>query len=249
MNSLGLVERLKNVSSRIIVDQADEEMIRRIQHALNLMGRHIAVDGELGPITIAAIKSVNNRALHGVIWDLMHPPALPHDGVPAWTRVALQEYAKGIKEIPGPLDNPEIVKYFKAFKQTSWIDDDETPWCAIAQAWCLKEADVSDPLPSNPASALAFLEFGEAIDRPVFGALGIKRRYRRGKVIGGHIAQAVGADPRRGIVYMLGGNQGNMWSVRAYDAKLFVWRIPGGYTPTRKLGYWNGVTALAGSEA
>ncbi len=246
---LPLLNTMKNPGSRLIVEQSDEEMIRRIQHALNLMGRHIAVDGEIGPITIAAIKTVNNRALHGVIWELIHPPIIQGDGIPEWTRVALGEYAKGIKEIPGAQDNPEIVKYWKAFRRTQWIDDDETPWCAIGQAWSLKEAGVNDPLPQNPASALAFLKFGEVVGHPVFGALGIKRRYRHGKVIGGHIAQAVGANPKRGTVYMLGGNQGNMWSVREYDAELFAWRIPHGYTPTRELGYWNGISSLAGSEA
>ena len=248
MPSLGLIETLKNPGSRIIVHESDEEMIRRIQHALRLMGRMIAVDGEFGPITAGAIKSVNNRALHGIIWDLMTRPPLPNDGVPAWTRIALEEYAKGIREIPGPMDNPEIVKYWKAFRQTKWIDDDETPWCAIAQGWCLKEAGVPDALPSNPASALAYLEFGEKIDEPCFGCLGIKRRYRNGKVIGGHIGQVVGADYKRQIIYLLGGNQGNMWSVREYPMGIFEWCKPRGYTPSRKLGYWNGVSALAGSE-
>lgn len=249
MSSPGLIDTLANPGTRIIVDTADDVMISRIQHALNLMGRHIAVDGEFGPITAAAIKSVNNRSLHGNVWDLMHPPAVPAGSVPEWTRVALGEYRKGIREVPGPVDNPEIVKYWKAFPKTAWIDDDETPWCAIAQGWCLLQSGHKEMIPDNPASALAYLEVGEAIDAPVFGAFGVKRRYRRGRVIGGHIAQAVGIDRKRRTVYMLGGNQGNMWSVREYPLDVWTWRIVPGYVAGRELGYWNGLSQLAGSEA
>ena len=42
----------------------------------------------------------------------------------------------GIREIPGPENNPEIMKYFHETGR-EWVDSETTAWCDAFVDWCI----------------------------------------------------------------------------------------------------------------
>lgn len=95
----------------------------------------------------------------------------------------------------------------------AWWKEDETPWCGVFVAHCLKVAGVA--YPKQWYRALAYLDGGTKLDKPAYGCIAIKTR--KG---GGHVCFVVGITPQ-GKLVCLGGNQNNMVSYATYDVNEF----------------------------
>ncbi|GAB5376461.1 MAG: hypothetical protein AcusKO_29230 [Acuticoccus sp.] len=109
----------------------------------------------------------------------------------------------GLKEIPGPQHNEQIVAWGKA-AGIDWWNNDEDAWCAVAVNGALVEAG----LPSTrSALARSFTRYGTRLSRPVRGAIVV---FPRGKnPLYGHvgIVESVNTD---GTVTIVNGNVSNM---------------------------------------
>ena len=232
-------QKLKNSLMRLYVEEAlkcgDKETIKGIQRALRDMGKHLDVDGEIGPITIAAIKSVDNDELGKNILQSKTNPTIP--GMPAWIKIAIGEL--GVKEVRGEGSNPRVETYHDVVG-IAWAKD-EVPWCGSFVGFCMLKAGYK--LPEHPYRALSWLDYGVSAHVPVFGAIAVKKR--KG---GGHVTFVVG---RKGdYLYCLGGNQHDAVNVAVYHISVFEdFRIPEGYTPTIALTEWDGSASIGGKES
>lgn len=124
--------------------------------------------------------------------------------------IALTQY--GIREIAGPENNPEVLKWFSATDQATaeWVNDD-TPSCSAFIAWCMEQAG----LPSTRSvTARSWDKWGELVTEPQPGDLAV---YWREAVESwkGHVGIVVKADEK--VDWVLGANQDNMVCIKAYD--------------------------------
>lgn len=144
----------------------------------------------------------------------------------------------GLREVPGPKHNATIQEWLKELG--AWWKDDETPWCGVFIAICLKRAgfkrgsvnsrsktyvkgDKAGPgnYPFNWYGAGEYrIEGGRKLDKPCYGCVAVKSR--KG---GNHVAFVAGrtADGR---LVCLGGNQSNAVSYAIYresDFDSFMW--------------------------
>ena len=109
----------------------------------------------------------------------------------------------GVKETPGPGNNPIIMGWIQELGKTFlWIKDDATAWCSIAACIVAKRAgkDVS----MITASAMSWTAFGDPVnkDKAVLGDMMVFTR--KG---GGHIGTLVAISDTS--YYIFGGNQGD----------------------------------------
>lgn len=131
-----------------------------------------------------------------------------------WMKTAKGEI--GVAEISGKhKSNPRIMEYFKASKY--WGKDDsgaKNAWCGSFVAWVMQQHNIN-PV-NNAFRAKEWKNFGKKIQRPVYGAIGIKSR--KG---GGHVAFIVGQAKDGSKYYMLGGNQKDKVQILEYPKN--VW--------------------------
>lgn len=145
----------------------------------------------------------------------------------------------GQKEISGPDDNPNIVKYARE-AGFDWVNDDETPWCSIFVNWVARKAGLKA---SGKANARSWMLEGLNVDTaPEPGDVVV---FWRGSPDAwqGHVGFFFGFSIDGERVYCLGGNQGNQVSLSAYPfeqvlgfrrlAPANVLQLPG---PTLKKG-------------
>jgi len=116
---------------------------------------------------------------------------------PAWYREAAKDI--GIKEVPGPANNPKILKLF-GDGGFGYIRDEKTPWCAIGVNGWLARAGL--PGTSRP-NARSFLAWGVRLDRPVLGCIVVIARPP--VAWQGHVGLYEGEDDTH--VRLLGANQ------------------------------------------
>jgi uncharacterized protein (TIGR02594 family) len=116
---------------------------------------------------------------------------------PLWLEVAFREI--GVAAYPVGSSNPRIASYHKGTNIEGY--DDKASWCSSFVNWSLAQAGVS-----GTASALArsWLDWGEALERPIFGCVTVLWRddptsWR------GHVGFCLREDEE--FVYLLGGNQ------------------------------------------
>lgn len=123
--------------------------------------------------------------------------------------IALSEF--GNAGIIGEVDNPEVLKYFHETGYT-FIDHDETPWCAAFLNWVLKKCNIET---KNKLNARSFLEIGQAIDSPSLGDIVVLWRIAKDGPYGhcGIFVRKVG-----NIIYVLGGNEDNTVKIKGYSA-------------------------------
>ena len=135
-----------------------------------------------------------------------------------WFDVAKAEL--GTREIPGPEHNPRVIEYHATTGLSA--DDDETPWCASFVNWCIEQAGLEG---TNSARARSWADWGRAIDTPVPGCVVVLWRGSPDSRKG-HVAFYVG--PGSGAtIRLLGGNQGNAVSVKAYPSnRVLGYRMP-----------------------
>lgn len=134
-----------------------------------------------------------------------------------WNEIALNHL--GIKEVTGQKDNPKIVQFF-ADVGHSWVEDDETPWCAAFVGSCLEKAGVTS---TKMLNARSYLKWGRKIAQPVPGCIVV---FKRGNSSWqGHVAFFVGIEGD--YIKVLGGNQGNTVKVSSYHKDdLLGYRMP-----------------------
>ena len=118
---------------------------------------------------------------------------------------------KGIKEYPGSQHNPEVVKFFSDSGH-DWVQDDETPWCAAFVGSVLAQCGISG---TNKLNARSYLGWGSStsISNANPGDVVVFWRGSRDSWKG-HVAFYSHHDENN--VHVLGGNQGNSVSIKAY---------------------------------
>lgn len=148
-------------------------------------------------------------------------------GEPPWLVVARQHI--GLAEIPGKEHSPVITGWLTTLK--AWWRDDETPWCGVFVAACMREAGME--LPKHWYRAKGWLDWGHELPAPRIGCVVVYER--KG---GGHVGFVVGRDAN-GRILTLGGNQGNRVSVAPFDmSRVIGYRWPhraGGLLPAAGL--------------
>lgn len=95
--------------------------------------------------------------------------------------------------------NPTILEWLKELK--AWWSDDETPWCGVFVAICLKRAEVE--YPKIYMRALEYKNTAKKFTKPAYGCVATKTRTG-----GGHVFFVAGKTPA-GKIVGYGGNQNN----------------------------------------
>ena len=122
----------------------------------------------------------------------------------------------GLTEITGPQHHPTIQAWLKFLN--AWWSDDETPWCGVFVAYCIKKAGL--PIPKNWMRAKEWATWGTKLSAPIPGCIAVFERQG-----GGHVGFVEGVD-NAGRLMILGGNQGNSVSIAPFDKSrivAFVW--------------------------
>lgn len=129
---------------------------------------------------------------------------------------ALAEY--GVKEVPGPENNPRIMDYFQVIGQ-NWVQGDETAWCSAFVNYCAKTSGYEY---TGKLNARSWLEIGYEVKTPRPGDIVIFWR-ESPESWKGHVALYINA--LRKYQWVLGGNQSNMVKISTYpDYQLLEYR-------------------------
>jgi uncharacterized protein (TIGR02594 family) len=223
--------------------------IADVQRALRARGYDPGrEDGDAGPRTIAALQAFQRSA--GLVPDGIAGPlteaalagapepsrrAAPAE--PGWLSLARAEL--GVREAPGAANNARVVRLF-ADAGFPGIKTDSTAWCAAAVGAMLAR---SGHRPSGSLAARSYEAWGVGLAAPALGAIGVKRRAGRGWQ--GHVGFVVGASKDR--IVLLGGNQGDAWSIAAFPRPDFTaYRWPADLPLPRPGGL---PTTVAGAKA
>ncbi|WP_281856116.1 TIGR02594 family protein [Litoreibacter halocynthiae] len=172
---------------------------------------------------------------------------------PPWMPIALAENAKGVAEISGATENPDVVRYM-GMNRYGHRRDDNTSWCGSFVAYVLDKAGKS--ISTVPERALTwgrpsshpegYWPGGISIGRPIYGAIAVKSRQG-----GGHVTFVMGQDKDEStILHCLGGNQRNKLQVSRYSRSVFsAYMVPEDYPHSCcTLPIYNGTSTAAGSE-
>lgn len=173
--------------------------------------RGLKVDGKVGDETWGALFV----PVVGTPQVAATPP--PRGEIPSWLMEALKDLNKGVAEIKGSQDNPDIVAMHQ---QTSLhAQDDETPWCASACCAWLERAGVRSP---RSAAAASFRSWGRELPDggQRLGCVAVMTRTG-----GNHVTLYLDEDSYG--IYGIGGNQGDRVSVRRYPWSIITnFRMP-----------------------
>jgi uncharacterized protein (TIGR02594 family) len=122
--------------------------------------------------------------------------------------VALARTFLGTTEIPGPTDNPQIVKFHGATAAGAAPDD--VAWCSSFLCYVFEQLGIPH---TRSKSSQSWLAWGVSCDGPTVGAVAIIS-HPGGK---GHVGLVVGVTAQ-GRVLLLGGNQSNTVSIKSFGA-------------------------------
>ena len=138
---------------------------------------------------------------------------------PAWMRMA--RHFIGETEKPGELHNQKIVEMFRLVGQADYLRD-EIPWCAAAVGACLSLAGYKN---TQSALARSYQDFGRDLEgRPIEGCIVVLKRGPAGSGQG-HVGFYAGQ--RDGRILVLGGNQGDSFSIAAFaKSRVISYRWP-----------------------
>ena len=121
--------------------------------------------------------------------------------------IALSQY--GIKELGGPEDNPEIMKYFKEIG-VEWAKDSDTAWCSAFVNWCAKKTGFEY---SGKLDARSWLKLGTKVK--TYDKADIVVLWRESPDSWkGHVGVPINED--EDFIWILGGNQSNMVKISPY---------------------------------
>ena len=124
---------------------------------------------------------------------------------------AMTQY--GIKEIVGKQDNPQVLKYFDILGLDGKRLKDETAWCSAAINWVMIQCSLPATYRLN---ARSWLDWGVEVFIPVPGDVVVFWRERESSWKG-HVGIFIRKE--NGWIWVLGGNQGNEFNIRAYPQK------------------------------
>ena len=127
---------------------------------------------------------------------------------PKWIEEALKYLGQHEKYGKGE-HNEQIVKFWEMGKVDLDVSDDETPWCAAFVSAMLEEAGVKS---ARTGWARGYLKWGQKLGMPTNGAVVV---FSRGPTAG-HVGFVVGRDAD-GNIMVLGGNQGDEVSIKAFS--------------------------------
>lgn len=136
---------------------------------------------------------------------------------------ALQEY--GVREIPGAASNPEILQMAHECGFADYTDD-SIAWCSLFMNFVALKTGYQR---SKALNARSWLSVGNLIAEPELGDVVV---YWRGDPNGpfGHVGLYIAK--RNGLVYTLGGNEGNMVQIEGFDpVKVLGFRRLSSVTP------------------
>jgi len=200
------------------------EQVANIQSALFMKGYLVGeVDGIWGRRSIAALKAFQEES--GLDADGIFGPKTarklfplngdaPTDPLLPW--VATAESFKGLKEVAGPGNNPEIMTMGTATGIK--YSGDDMAWCGLFVAYCIGTTLPDEVLPNNPLGARRWERFGEST-KPRSGAVMVFWRESTDSGLG-HVGFYVGEN--KDSYFILGGNQGNAVSEDSYSKKQFL---------------------------
>lgn len=124
----------------------------------------------------------------------------------------------GVKERAGAAYHPRILEYLVSVG----IEDksDEIPWCSAFVEWCLNQAGIEG---TGSGLARSWLEFGSAVPAAEIGDIVVFKRGLQPWM--GHVGFFLNIE--EDYIYVLGGNQGNEVSVKAYlrDSVIGIRRV------------------------
>ncbi|NAS30944.1 TIGR02594 family protein [Flavobacteriaceae bacterium R38] len=123
-------------------------------------------------------------------------------------QLALSQF--GVTEVPGIVDNPQIVAYFHELGFDGSKLKDETAWCSAFANWIAKKSGYEY---TGKLNARSWLSVGESTDQPQLGDVVILWR-ESPESWKGHVGFYIKETQR--YVYILGGNQNNKVNIRAY---------------------------------
>lgn len=131
----------------------------------------------------------------------------------------------GTREVPGPGDNPVILKWAaEVGKDVAAVyGDDAIPWCGLFAAVVIHRAGY--PVISGPLWAKNWAKFGQKADRPGLGDVLVFQRAGGGGHVGFYVAEDESA------YHVLGGNQGDAVTIariaksRCIAARRPYWKI------------------------
>lgn len=114
----------------------------------------------------------------------------------------------GIKETPGPDDNPVILDWAKEVNRAvaGWYVDDSSAWCGLFCAVIAKRAGYQPPDGFDAIRAKSWSKWGMPVQVPMLGDILVFSRDG-----GGHVGLYVGED--KDAYHVLGGNQSDMVKV------------------------------------
>lgn len=123
----------------------------------------------------------------------------------------------GEREIPGPAENPWIVRLWQAIKRGG-IKTESVPWCAAFVGAMLEAVGIKS---SRFESAASYEKWGVELKSPALGCIVVFSRSG-----GGHVGFVVGRD-LAGRLMVLGGNQGDAVSIAPFDrSRVVAYRWP-----------------------
>lgn len=128
---------------------------------------------------------------------------------PIWLSVMM--LLRGLKEVPGPQNNPVIMNWVRMLKAPSWYDNDDKAWCALGLNAALHGCHL--PVCGSGYALLRAAEFdhyGVSIDEPTLGCI---LRFEAPNHVGLYLGE------RKDAYYVLGANQSDaitpVWISRA----------------------------------
>jgi uncharacterized protein (TIGR02594 family) len=134
----------------------------------------------------------------------------------------------GLKEVPGPVDNPIIVSWFKELGYPE-IQDDETAWCSLAMNIMAIHCGLEH---SGMLTAKSWMKVGKHVSDPGIGDIVVF--YRGTKTSWqGHVGLFAGYNKERDKIISFGGNQNNMIGFYPYP----VFGVEMGLLGFRKLNF------------
>lgn len=143
---------------------------------------------------------------------------------PFWLTYARREL--GTLEGPGPVNNPKVLSYYREAGHGE-VASDDIAWCAAFVGAMLHRAGVKG---TGALNARSYERWGQPLRVPLLGCIGVKKRVGA-PLWAGHVGFVVAASQYK--VWLLGGNQADAVSIRAFPRAHFVaWRwadteIPG----------------------
>ena len=126
---------------------------------------------------------------------------------PSWLTRARREI--GVLEYPGKRNNVRVLQYHQATRLRA--TSDETAWCAAFVCWALEEEGV---VSTRSAAARSYRTYGRPSEL-VPGAIVYFLPTDPDAASPGHVAFVDRVDETLGIVWVVGGNQGNKVSSAA----------------------------------